>query len=186
MLLDVFILHLRAHWRSLSSLLISHLLAVIFCCSDSSDENEVGSVSHRLNDSQSLPLGARCFCTLIVPFVASHLPVFALFLIFFPLPFLLLRSLCTDAPRGFRGGAVSYPGSEQSPKETHRWDSKWDDEGPEWVQHHCWKQRHQAGEWERSDTHLNPCVIKSDKPLNRMTADNYAKGHIWIFSTAEA
>lgn len=58
-------------------------------------------------------------------------------------------SLHTDTPRGFRGGAVPYPGSEQPPKETHRRDSQWDDEGPEWFQHHRWKPRHQAGGWRK-------------------------------------
>lgn len=81
----------------------------------------------------------------------------------FSLPFLLLRSLHTDTPCGFGGGAVPYPGSEQPPKETHCWDSQWDDEGPEWVQHHSWKQRHQAGEWERVDTHFNPHVSSNQR-----------------------
>ncbi len=58
----------------------------------------------------------------------------------------------TGSPHGFGGGAVPYPGSEQPPKETHCWDSQWADEGPEWVQHHRWKRRHQAGEWDTKCT----------------------------------
>lgn len=58
MLLDVFILHLQTLSPSLSRLLISNLPAVIFCVSDFSEENSVGSVSGRLNDSEPLRLGA--------------------------------------------------------------------------------------------------------------------------------
>lgn len=97
MLLDAFILHLQALRPSLSTLLLSNLLAVIFCCSDSSDENKVGSVSRRLNDSQSLPLGALLY---ILPphyalYCITSTCLFSLFDLFFPSHF-FSYALCTQ------------------------------------------------------------------------------------------